>query len=375
MYMKRQLVLKNIKKQVLEFKKVALFKGGKKMIKANKKKRGSSLKYIILFLVFFSGFIANNYYKQAIGPMDTNGSDINIEIPAGSSTDKIANILYDNELIMNKIIFKFHVLSLNANGKLKAGKFDLNTNMALDDVINSLTVSGKATNTVRFTIPEGYELNQIAEKLANENIVNKDRFLELTKDKANFQEKYEFLKLLEDGQSLEGFLFPSTYEIYNDSGEEVVIEKMLSQFEKIYKSKIEAKMSELDLDLNEIVTLASMVEREAVVDKERSIMAGVLYNRLEIDMPLQIDATVQYALGERKERLLFKDLEIESPYNTYLYKGLPPGPISSPGENSIIATVNPSDVDYFFYVLKGDNSGEHTFTKTFNEHIEAKPKK
>ena len=286
MYMRRQLVLKNIKKQVLELKKVALFKGGKKMIKAKKKKRGSSLKYIILFLVFFSGFIANNYYKQAIGPMDTNGSDISIEIPAGSSTDKIANILYDNELIMNKIIFKFHVLSLDANGKLKAGKFDLNTNMALDDVINSLTVSGKATNTVRFTIPEGYELNQIAEKLANENIVNKDRFLELTKDKANFQEKYEFLKLLEDGQSLEGFLFPSTYEIYNDSGEEVVIEKMLSQFEKIYKSNIEAKMSELDLDLNEIVTLASMVEREAVVDKERPIMAGVLYNRLEMDMPL-----------------------------------------------------------------------------------------
>ncbi len=100
-------------------------------------------------------------------------------------------------------------------------------------------------------------------------------------------------------------------------------------------------------------------------------MAGVIYNRLKIDMRLQVDATVQYALGERKERLLYKDLEIDSPYNTYLYDGLPPGPISSPGENSIIATMNPADVDYLFYVLKKDKSGEHIFTKTYEEHLKA----
>ncbi len=345
-----------------------------KRIKREKKK-GGILKYILLFLVFFVAFFANSYYKQSVGAMAMeNGQAITIEVPPRASTDKIANLLFDNGLIMNQFIFKYHVKKLEADGKLKAGNFDLNTNMKLDDIINSLTVSQKSSNTVRFTIPEGYELKQVAEKLANENIIDKDRFLELSGNKSNFEEKYEFLTLLEDGQSLEGFLFPSTYEIFKDSTEEVVIEKMLSQFEKIYKIDIEPTIEDSDLDLNQIITLASMVEREAVVDKERAIMAGVLYNRLEINMPLQIDATVQYALGERKERLLYKDLEIESPYNTYLYKGLPPGPISSPGENSIIATMNPSDSDYFFYVLKGDNTGEHTFTKTFNEHINAKPK-
>lgn len=123
------------------------------MIKEKKKKKGSSLKYILLFLIFFLGFLANNYYRQAIGPMDRNGTQVNIEIPSGASTDKIANILYDNELIKNKIIFKFHVKNSEADGKLKAGNFDLNTNMALDNIINSLTVSQKSTNTVRFTIP------------------------------------------------------------------------------------------------------------------------------------------------------------------------------------------------------------------------------
>ncbi len=339
------------------------------------KKKGGIIKYILLFLLFFVAFFANSYYKQSVGAMDIeNGEAVTVEVPSGASTDKIANILFDNGLIMNKFIFKYHVKNSDADGKLKAGTFDLNTNMALDNIIESLTVSQKSTNTLRFTIPEGYELKQVVEKLADENIIDKDRFLELTSDKSNFEGSYEFLKLLEDGQSLEGFLFPSTYEIYNDSTEEVVIEKMLSQFEKIYMEDIVPNMEQVNLSLNEIITLASMVEREAVVDKERSMMASVLYNRLEINMPLQIDATVQYALGERKERLLYKDLEIESPYNTYLYKGLPPGPISSPGENSIIATMNPSESEYFFYVLKGDNTGEHTFTKTFNEHIEAKPK-
>ena len=345
------------------------------MRKQKKEKKGSILKYILLFIVFFAIFLANNYYKQAIGPMDSNGQEIALEIPSGSSTDKIANLLVEKGLIKNATIFKFHTKALKADGKLKAGTFDLNTNMELDTIIKNLTVSQKSTNTARFTIPEGYELNQIADKLADEKIVDKDRFLELTSDKANFQDKYEFLTLLDDGQNLEGFLFPSTYEIFNDAKEEVVIEKMLSEFQKIYEKDIVEKIDETNLSLNEIVTFASIVEREARVDKERPIMAGVIYNRLDIDMKLQVDASVQYALGERKERLLYKDLEIDSPYNTYLYKGLPPGPISSPGESSIIATLNPDDVEYLFYVLKDDNTGEHTFTKTYNEHLQAKPKK
>ncbi len=374
MSMKKQQILKNIKKSLIEFKQKDLFKGGGKLIKEKKKKRGSSLKYIGLFVLFFIVFAANNYYKQSLGPMDAEASkEISVEVPSGASTDKISDILFDKGLIMNKTIFKFRVKSLEAAGKLKAGTFNLNTGMNLEEIINKLTVSQKSTNTVRFTIPEGYELIQIGEKLAKENIVDLDRFLELTSNKRNFEDKYEFLKLLDEDQTLEGFLFPSTYEIFIGSEEEVVIGKMLDEFQKIYEKDIAHKLEAMDLSLNEVITLASIVEREGKLDSERPIMSAVFHNRIDQNMALQSCATVQYILGERKPVLSTADTLIPSPYNTYIHEGLPPGPIASPGEASLVAAVNPADVDYLFFVLTGSD-GSHTFTKTYQEHLNAKPK-
>ena len=344
---------------------------------ARKKKKQARFRRFLLTLILLIAigyFFGRNYYKSSLKAMNPeNPSEINVSIPAHSSVQEIANILKEDGLIKNSIIFNFLVTKENLRSKLKAGEYILSTDMNLDDILANISKGTRDMNVIKFTIPEGYEIKQIAEKLTNEEIVDSDIFLNLVADKSNFEDKFIFLKDLNNGQNLEGFLFPSTYEVYNDVSEEEVIEKMLSQFERVYKKDIEPRISEFDLDLNEIVTLASMVEREAKVDKERAMMASVFYNRLKIDMLLQVDATVQYALGERKERLLYKDLEIDSPYNTYLYKGLPPGPISAPGENSIIAAVNPSDGDYLFYVLKNDGSGEHTFTKTYEEHIDAQP--
>lgn len=341
--------------------------------KAKKRKKNRNYKIILLsILIIILALLCTNYYKQgftAISEKDVK--EINVEIPNGSSTKKISSILKEEGLIRNEIIFQIATKNNEADGKLKAGTYLLNTGMDIDDIIAQLIKGVKNEEVTGFTIPEGYEVREIADKLAAEGLIDKERFLNLTGDKKNFEEEYPLLKQLEDGQDLEGFLYPSTYEIYIGSTEEDIIKKMLNEFEKVYEKNIKEDMSNIDLSLNEIVTLASMVEKEARVDKERAIMAGVLYNRLESDMLLQIDATVQYALGERKERLLYKDLEVESPYNTYLYKGLPPGPISSPGENSIIATMNPSDVDYFFYVLKKDGSGEHIFNITYDEHIKS----
>ena len=374
MSMKKQQVLKNINKSLIEFKQKDLFKGGGKLIKEKKKKRRSSLKYIGLFVLFFIVFATNNYYKQSLGPIDAEGSkEISVEVPSGASTDKISDILFDKGLIMNKTIFKFQVKRLEAAGKLKAGNFNLNTGMNLEEIINKLTVSQKSTNTVRFTIPEGYELIQIGEKLAKENIVDLDRFLELTSNKRNFEDKYDFLKLLDEGQTLEGFLFPSTYEIFIGSEEEVVIGKMLDEFKKIYEKDIAHKLEAMDLSLNEVITLASIVEREGKLDSERPLMSAVFHNRIDQNMALQSCATVQYILGERKEVLTNEDTRIPSPYNTYIHEGLPPGPIASPGEASLVAAVNPADVDYLFFVLTGSD-GSHTFTKTYQEHLNAKPK-
>ena len=158
-----------------------------------------------------------------------------------------------------------------------------------------------------------------------------------------------------------------------DSSEEEIISKMLGEFERIYEEDIKIAMEAMNLSLNETVILASIVEREGKVDEERPLMSAVFHNRIDQGMMLQSCATVQFILGERKEVLTNKDTSTPSPYNTYIHQGLPPAPIASPGKASLIAAVNPADVDYLFFVLTGKD-GTHTFTKTYDEHLKAKPK-
>ena len=282
-------------------------------------------------------------------------------------------MLYERGLVKHPLIFRYEIKSKGVGGKLKAGDYELSTGMDIDEIIDSLTKGGISRNTTRFTIPEGYEIRQIADRLSNEKIVDHNRFLELVSDKANFEDKYDFLKLLDDGQNLEGFLFPSTYEIFVGSSEEQIIEKMLDEFEKIYESDLKSKIEEMDLEFNEIITLASIVEREGKVEEELPIMSAVFHNRINQGMMLQSCATVQYILGERKEVLTNEDTRTPSPFNTYINQGLPPSPIASPGKIALVAAVNPADVDYLFFVLTGED-GSHTFTKTYNEHLKAKPK-
>lgn len=342
---------------------------------AKLKKNRKKVTIFLLFLIIVSICGLKIYYNKALKPMNSNEpKEITIDIPAGSSTKRIGNILEENNLIKSKLVFEKVVKDNNLDGQLKAGTYVLSTAMDLKEIVDKLKTGSKGGNTVTFTIPEGYEIKDIADKLYDLELINKEVFLELTSNVKNFSDKYSFLKELSEDQSLEGFLFPDTYEVYEDTSEEEIINRMLSRFEKFYESELKEEIKKTDLDLNEITTLASIIEREARVDKERPIISGVYYNRLEKDMLLQADATVQYALGKRKERLLYKDLEIESPYNTYIHKGLPPAPIASPGEKSLIAAVKPSNVDYLYYVLKKDGSGEHIFSKTYEEHLRAKSK-
>ena len=338
----------------------------------SKKFRGFSV-LIVIIILGISVVMSMNYFNNSQKPVSlTDNKDVTVEILPGSTTDSIATLLYENDLIHNKLIFKYKVKEMEVGSSLKAGKYSFKKTMDIVEIIDTLHTGVKSDNTVRFTIPEGYELEQIAAKLSDQGIVDYNRFMELANDKSNFEDKYSFLKELDEGLTLEGFLFPSTYEIFINSSEEEVIEKMLAEFENIYESEIKSKLSEHDFTLNEAVTLASIVEREGKLDNERPIMSGVFHNRLEIGMNLQSCATVQYILGERKENLSTAETQIQSPYNTYINEGLPPGPIASPGKASLVAAVNPADVDYLFFVLTGSD-GSHTFTKTYNEHLQAKP--
>lgn len=345
--------------------------------KEAKKKRGIKTKYkLILLSITILILFTIVYYTRSFQAMSVeNPTEIEIEIPAGSSSKKIASILKDEGLIRNELVFQIGVKKNKAAGKLKAGAYSLNTGMDINDIISQLSKGGKNKNVLKITIPEGYEIRQMAEKLAEKGIIDKEEFLKLAASKEYFEEDYPFLNQLDEGYSLEGYLFPSTYELYPDSTEDEIIRKMLSKFEEVYEKYIKENMDDVDLSLNEIITLASIIEREAKREDERELISAVFHNRLEQGMLLQSCATVQYILGERKEVLSNKDTQIESEYNTYIHEGLPPAPIASPGEGSIVAAIQPAKEDYLYFRTKEDGTGAHTFSKTYKEHLNANPNK
>lgn len=337
------------------------------------KKRSIFVKILIILLIIaIGGALGGKYYlENQLKPVSASDPvEKEIEIPRGSSTIGIATILEDNGIIRNKYIFRIVAKLQNKDGSLKAGKYVLNTGMTHDEILDRLIKGGTLRETVSFTIPEGFELRQIADRLSGQGLVNRERFIELTSSPKNFWDEFEFLREVPEELTLEGFLYPDTYEIFKGATEEDIIKRMLSRFAQLYTGDIQAKAEDLGLNLNQLITLASIIEREGMVDSEREIISGVFHNRLQIGMNLQSCATVQYILGERKENLSIKDTQIDSKFNTYVYSGLPPGPIASPGIKSIIAAAYPAEVPYLFFVANGD--GSHTFSTTYNAHLDAK---
>ena len=328
------------------------------------------LSLVILVLLFGSLF----YYRKSLEPVNLkNITEVSVDIPRGSNVYGIADILKENGLIKSKFVFECLTIRENKEEKLKAGSYTLNTGMSLREILKELSEGGKGDNVVTFTIPEGYELRQIADKLSKEGLANRDRFLKLSSYAGNFKRRFSFLNEINQNQSLEGYLFPATYEIFVNSTEKQIIEKMLEKFEEVYESDIKDQLK--GRNLNDLIILASIVEREGKLDSERSLIAGVFKNRLDKGMKLESCATVQYALGERKEVLSYDDLKIDSVYNTYIHKGLPPTPIASPGLKSIRAVLEPEKTDYLFFRTKNDGSGGHIFSRTYAEHLNSNPKK
>lgn len=333
----------------------------------NKKIKWSliSIGIILIALVVIIG-----YFDASLKPVDSEATEeTSIEVPMGSTSSSIAVLLKDNDLIKNEKIFQAYVKYKKYDASLKAGTYFFNKSMSVEDIVLKLVEGNNKIETVRFTIPEGYNVEQIADKLENEGLIDKETFLELTKT-GDFD--YDFVKEIPDDSKikykLEGYLFPETYEVMTDSTEKEIIEVMLSQFEKEWLDEWNDAIKSNNISFHQIVTLASIVEREAIVDSERAIIAGVFYNRIEDLWPLESCATVQYILGEQKDVLTYDDLEIIDTYNTYINTGLPPGPIASPGRKSLEATVYLEDHPYYFFVTKKDGTGEHYFSKTLSEH-------
>ncbi|QZY57002.1 endolytic transglycosylase MltG [Crassaminicella profunda] len=323
--------------------------------------------FLLIMMLILGG--GKMYFNNSIGPVNVDSTDlIMVQIPTGASTKQIAKILDTNNIINSDLTFRILSKLSKADGKMKAGNYNFEKSMAADEIIKILVNGDTVKDTVKVTIPEGFELKQIAKRLEDEGLVNKIRFIEIAESE-DFD--YKFLKHIpKEKNRLEGFLFPDTYEISKNATEKEIIKKMLNRFDDIFVDNYCKRAEELNMTVNDIVTLASIIEREAKVDKERPIVASVFYNRMNIKMPLQSCATVQYVLGKRKARLSTKDTEIDSPYNTYKHNGLPPKPIASPGKASIEAALYPSETDYLYFVVS--KNGEHHFSKTYKEHLKAK---
>lgn len=350
--------------------------------KPKKKRKAVRWLLILLFLVavtFVCGYISYNYVIKnylnsdkdkeiVIAPAD----EIKFLIPKGANTTTIAALLKEQGLIKNVDIYKLLSKFNGYDGKYQSGTHIVSKSLSYDEMMRVLTSKPESRLV---TIPEGKTFKQIVDILYSKSIItNKEKFIEVANNEAF---DYDFLKDIPARDNrLEGYLFPDTYEFDLNASEREIITRMLDNFQKKFKPAYVEKIKTLkNMTMDKIVIIASIIEKEAKVADERYTISGVLYNRLNNKnktlRKLQVDATIQYILlkktGQYKDRLLYDDLQLDDPYNTYKYEGLPPGPICCPGEAAIKAALYPEeDTPFLYYVAKGD--GSHQFSKTYKEH-------
>jgi UPF0755 protein len=333
-------------------------------------KNGVRFSVLIIILIIAAAFLGYGYYSSNLEAAAPSGSEQEITISKGSSVKTIAVQLKQKGIIKNANVFTIYCKLSEKASKIKAGKYMLSSSMPVEEIVNKLAAGKAETDSARFTIPEGFELRQIADRLEADGLIDKDAFYtELNRSDS----KYSFIKDIPNRENkLEGYLFPDTYEVFKNATEQDIINKMLSKFDQVFTSEYRQRAKELNMTMDQVITLASIIEREAKLDKERKVISAVFHNRLKKNMKLESCATVQYLLKEQKSVLTYKDLEVDSPYNTYMYAGLPEGPIASPGAESIEAALYPDNVDFLFFFATKD--GSHIFSKTYQEHLNAQNK-
>lgn len=319
---------------------------------------GGGIIFLTVFLIILTScFIWN---LTPVKPWE-NSMQI-VEIRLGAAPREVGRMLEARGLIRNRLAFEIYI-RLNPKGRMiKAGWYRISTGMPVPRIVQEF---GRGIpQEIRLTIPEGLTIREVADLLAKRGVINKKRFLARVSD-LNFVNS--ILGEFQVNSSPEGYLFPDTYNFMLPATEEEIITTMLERFKQVYQenfSKIPASQR------RQIVIIASLVEKEALKAEERPIIAGIFYKRIRLGFRLGSCATVLYALGRHKPKLYDKDLEVDSPYNTYKYYGLPPGPIANPGLASLKAAAFPAKVPYLYFVARQD--GTHVFSNTLQEHINAK---
>ena len=319
----------------------------------------------LVFDLYFIAFVWQGIYS----PKDPNSSQEKIFlIEKGEGTKEIADNLQKEGLIKWSPLFRIYIFKKGIAGNLQAGEYLLSPSMTAPEIAEKF-VNGETVRSI-ITFPEGFTLSEIEEKLIENGIDAKSK-IKTQKAKAR-KEEFKFLEDAPDYASLEGYLFPDTYQFPFKVGPEDIIVKMLNNFDQKLTPTLKAEISLQGKTIFEIVTMASLIEKEVKTPDDKKTVSGVLWKRLKIGMPLQVDATITYILGKKSTEISIDETKIDSPYNTYKYKGLPLGPICNPGIESIIAAIYPGNNEYWFYLSTPE--GKTIFSKTLQEHNIAKEK-
>lgn len=327
-------------------------------MKKNTKKTNTT---IIAFLVIVLCILIINFNIVLNRPLKIKDVET-ITVEKGESFYSILDLLNEKGKIRNKLFIKLYTKVCKINLEVVPGKYILHKDMTIEEIAELLS-TGSEYDLINFTVPEGFTIEDIGAKLEEEKICTAKEFIDCVK---NYQLPSYVENNSEKRYNLEGFLYPDTYKLELDTDPDYIVEIMLKRFKEVWDEIIaETGIDVNDEDIEKFITIASMIEKESVTDAERATISSVIHNRLEIGMPLQIDATIIYAHGHHIDPILYSDLEIDSLYNTYSHAELPVGPIANPGKPSIIAALKPDNTNYLFYLLETETT--HYFTNSYED--------
>ena len=340
--------------------------------------KNRTLLYIIftISIVYASNMLASSAALSVEKGLDIVNSEdiedvklINISIPQGSSATDITSILSNRGVISSSLAYEIYLRNENMGDKLRAGDYEILNNLEFDE-LTSILLKGPPLKTYNITIPEGLWINETLESISLQTGFSVES-LRNSLISGIVTSKYVYLGDYKKLEHWEGLIYPNTYEINVDANGEEILQTLVSELENVTSRIFTENELPTWIDTyNQLFTIASLIEAESKLDEDRPLVASVIKNRLYDNMLLQIDATVLYALQKRKPQVLLVDLQVDSKYNTYKYKGLPPGPINNPGLDAIKSALNPETTDYLYFV--SNLEGRHTFTRTSSEHNKAK---
>lgn len=333
-----------------------------------KKGKIIALGIALIVMILIGGII---YYQSVVkSPFDKAREEVEIQVGKGEGINTLLDKLDEQGILRCKIALKIKIKLDDIKPVLIEGTYKLDSSSSFEQFLDTIQTEDKSINDIMITIPEGYNIDDMANEFEKKGLFNKEQFIEAVKNYPlpSYIEKDDKRKY-----QLEGYLYPNTYKFKKDSTPEDVIKTLNEQFDKVI-AEVRNEVNFSDEDMNTIITKASLIEKEVKLEKEKTTVASVIENRLAKNMKLEFCSTIHYIIGyEGHETLYYKDLDVESPYNTYKYKGLPVGPITTPTKGSILAVLNPEKTEYLFFLTKDDNS--HIFSKTGEEHEALKNKK